>query len=347
MIKKEVEKILAYVQKPARYVGGELNSVIKNKNEIAPPQAVCIFESKPLISVLATAVSISTAAFPRCVYTFSSSISQYPPGEYLVGLKTTANYPVIHPYICQGYRHKAMRYYYEEPSMEPSLSAVVPPSQNIYWKFNDVKELWLEFSAREDNDIAVTSSGLSLKGDILLNSQPVLTEDQLPGIVSSLLGESVFIEEEDLSQELRRKIITSAGGAVTGSLFISQLQLPVNGNWYIGSVSNRCDLVLMNSNAYIRSHSGDLNLSAAGDIKPLSIIDFSPSQCGRADIPRNEREVVIFPSGLTEDAVVIVTPAQKTDAAYWVEIDPLGQAKIRLDAALDQTVSFYYALIRK
>lgn len=35
MIKKEVEKILQYVQKPARYVGGELNSVVKNPDEVA------------------------------------------------------------------------------------------------------------------------------------------------------------------------------------------------------------------------------------------------------------------------------------------------------------------------
>ena len=41
MIKKEVEKILQYVQKPARYVGGELNSVIKNPDEISLRYAFC------------------------------------------------------------------------------------------------------------------------------------------------------------------------------------------------------------------------------------------------------------------------------------------------------------------
>ncbi len=41
MIKKEVEKILQYVQKPARYTGGELNSVIKNPDEIALRYAFC------------------------------------------------------------------------------------------------------------------------------------------------------------------------------------------------------------------------------------------------------------------------------------------------------------------
>lgn len=41
MIKKEVEKILQYVQKPARYVGGELNSVVKDKDSIDLRYAFC------------------------------------------------------------------------------------------------------------------------------------------------------------------------------------------------------------------------------------------------------------------------------------------------------------------
>lgn len=41
MIKKEVEKILQYVQKPARYVGGEVNSVVKDKNEVDIRYAFC------------------------------------------------------------------------------------------------------------------------------------------------------------------------------------------------------------------------------------------------------------------------------------------------------------------
>ena len=41
MIKKEVEKLLQYVQKPARYTGGELNSVVKDKNAVALRYAFC------------------------------------------------------------------------------------------------------------------------------------------------------------------------------------------------------------------------------------------------------------------------------------------------------------------
>lgn len=41
MIKKEVEKILQFVQKPARYVGGELNSVIKDPDKVDIRYAFC------------------------------------------------------------------------------------------------------------------------------------------------------------------------------------------------------------------------------------------------------------------------------------------------------------------
>lgn len=41
MIKREVEKILQYVQKPARYVGGELNSVVKDANKVDIRYAFC------------------------------------------------------------------------------------------------------------------------------------------------------------------------------------------------------------------------------------------------------------------------------------------------------------------
>ena len=40
-MKREVEKILGLVQKPARYTGGELNEVIKNKDEVDLRFAFC------------------------------------------------------------------------------------------------------------------------------------------------------------------------------------------------------------------------------------------------------------------------------------------------------------------
>ncbi len=45
MISKEVEKILPLVQKPGRYVGGELNSVVKDKKEVDLRYAFCFPDS--------------------------------------------------------------------------------------------------------------------------------------------------------------------------------------------------------------------------------------------------------------------------------------------------------------
>ena len=45
MVSKEVEKILPLVQKPGRYIGGELNSVIKDKQKVALRYAFCFPDS--------------------------------------------------------------------------------------------------------------------------------------------------------------------------------------------------------------------------------------------------------------------------------------------------------------
>lgn len=40
-MKKEIERLLQFVQKPARYIGGELNSVVKNPREVSVRYAFC------------------------------------------------------------------------------------------------------------------------------------------------------------------------------------------------------------------------------------------------------------------------------------------------------------------
>ena len=41
MINKDVEKLLLKVQKPGRYVGGEMNSIIKDKSKVDVRFAFC------------------------------------------------------------------------------------------------------------------------------------------------------------------------------------------------------------------------------------------------------------------------------------------------------------------
>ncbi len=45
MVSKEVERILPFVQKPGRYTGGELNSVVKDKNKVKLRYAFCFPDS--------------------------------------------------------------------------------------------------------------------------------------------------------------------------------------------------------------------------------------------------------------------------------------------------------------
>lgn len=44
MLNKKLDKILPKVQKPGRYVGGELNSVIKNKEDV--DRTLCVLLSR-------------------------------------------------------------------------------------------------------------------------------------------------------------------------------------------------------------------------------------------------------------------------------------------------------------
>ena len=42
MYPKELEKVLLNVQKPGRYVGGEINLVVRDKNDVEVRFAFCI-----------------------------------------------------------------------------------------------------------------------------------------------------------------------------------------------------------------------------------------------------------------------------------------------------------------
>ncbi len=312
-------------------------------SEIAPPGAVCIFRKTPEINVLFSAASVVTTAFPRCVYTFASSNSLLIPGEYLAGLRAASGYQTIHPYVCPSYRGKMSYFYYEEPEIEPILFANPPPSVNVYWKDHTVdKELWSQLDFATDTGIS-----FSKDGTLLVNGSGAVTENSLAENVNALLGSSVLIGRDDLDPAFLSELVTASGGSVTGALTVTDLRLPTGGNWYVGSAQERCDLVIMNSAACLRSDAGDLFLASSGDIKPVNFVDFSASQGGRADITSGETEVMICYSGLSQNAVILLTPLQQTSVPYWVRVDPVGSASVCISEAQSETLSFTYVLIRK
>ena len=312
-------------------------------SEIAPPGAVCIFHKTAEINVLCSAASVVTTAFPRCVYTFPSSNSLLIPGEYLVGLRKTSGYQTIHPYICQFYRGKMSCSYYEEPEPAPVILANPTPNAKIYWKNAiDDQELWSQLSFTTDTEISFSKGGT-----LSVNGSNAVTENSLAGKMNDLLGSSVLIGRDDLDPAFLRDLITISGGSVTGVLTVTDLRLPTGGNWFVGSAEERCDLVIANSAACLRADAGDLVLASSGDIKPISFVDFSASQGGRADITAGETEVMICYSGLSESAVILLTPLQETNLPYWVRIDPEGSASVCISEAQSETLSFTYVLIRK
>lgn len=314
-----------------------------NISEIAPPGAVCIFRKTPEINVLFAAASVVTTAFPRCVYTFASNNSLLIPGEYLVGLRTTSGYQTIHPYVCSSYRGNMSCFYYEEPELEPTVFANPPPSVSTYWKDTVVdRELWSQIDFTTDTGIC-----FSKEGTLSINGAEAVTESSLAGKMNDLLGSSVLIGKDDLDPAFLNELITSSGGSVTGALTVTDLRLPTGGNWLVGSAEERCDLVIANSAACLRSDAGDLVLASAHDIKPVNFVDFSASQGGRADITPGETEVMIYYSGLSGQSVILLTPLQETSVPYWVRIDPIGSASICISEAQSETLSFTYVLIRK
>ena len=314
----------------------------KNASEIAPPEAVCVFKKSLEIDVIFYAVSVVTTAFPRCVYTFSNNTNIIP-GEYLVGLRKTPLYQTLHPYVCSSYRGDLSYYRYDEPDMGETIFVNPNPSVSDYWKFTtSEEELWSQIAFRGDSEIS-----LSKDGTLSISGSNAVTEGTLAGKMDYLLGRSVLIGRDDLDPAFLQELITASGGTVTGALTVTDLRLPTNGNWYVGSADERCDLVIANSAACLRAESGDLVLASSQDIKPVSFVDFSASQGGRADIAAGETEVMIYFSGLSERSVILLTPLQETSVPYWVRIDPEGSASVCISEAQSETLSFTYVLIRK
>lgn len=314
----------------------------KNASEIAPPEAVCVFKKSLEIDVIFYAVSVVTTAFPRCVYTFSNNTNIIP-GEYLVGLRKTPLYQTLHPYVCSSYRGDLSYYRYDEPDMGETIFVNPNPSVSDYWKFTtSEEELWSQIAFRGDSEIS-----LSKDGTLSISGSNAVTEGSLAGKMDHLLGRSVFIGRDDLDPAFLQELITASGGTVTGALTVTDLRLPTNGNWYVGSADERCDLVIANSAACLRAESGDLVLASSQDIKPVSFVDFSASQGGRADIAAGETEVMIYFSGLSERSVILLTPLQETSVPYWIRVDPVGSASVCISEAQSETLSFTYVLIRK
>ena len=78
MLSEKIQKILLEVQKPGRYVGGELNSVIKNKDDVAVRYAFCFPDTYEIgmshlgMKILYSVVNGATMSFIFLLYEMTS-----------------------------------------------------------------------------------------------------------------------------------------------------------------------------------------------------------------------------------------------------------------------------------
>ena len=165
---------------------------------------------------------------------------------------------------------------------------------------------------------------------------------------SKIANKSVM--QDHLSDDLVSNLIMQHGGTITGILSVADLKLKNDGNWHIGTVTNRTDLIIDHQDAFITTLNGDLNLEANGIgsiINAGSFLQLScQGQCGKVTIIKNSTTAIIA-ENMSADAVITVTPAQSTTAIYWVNINSAGQATVNINSTLNENLEFYFAILKK
>ena len=147
-----------------------------------------------------------------------------------------------------------------------------------------------------------------------------------------------------LTQVLRDKLITADGVNTIGDLTVTNLYIPNNGNWMVGLDDAPTDLVMVNTNSHVRSKNGDLRLaSPGGKIKAENFFSFPSSQKGKVTVPTGFSQFLIR-ENVSEDAMVLVTPAQNPQMNYWASYDD-GSVYINLEDEAEEPLTFFYLIL--
>ena len=314
--------------------------------------------------------SVNTSSFPRITYSFSSPVPISSDRDYLLCVKRTGNAP-LYVYTCSNIRYGDFYKPYGA-SDEPRGGGDMPrsgltPQQCFYEYLSDYwsltytsQDIWSIFKFTDDESFTFNESGLTVeRGNITVGGSEVVTSSSLSNVFISLLAEYPNLLNSKITwdmfcQELKRRLITTAGGSVTGQLLVSDLQLNGSGDWVVGSTSNSCDIVIANSTGKIIAPNGDLNLLAKenGNIQVQSFLQLqNTTQCGVIEIPINSNtSASVTCSGLTSNAIILLTPRQETTVPYWVEVDANNSSfRINRPSEGDNSDSlfFNYLIIRK
>lgn len=320
-------------------------------------------------------VNVNTSDFPRCVWTFINNrkIPILSDRDYLLCISKSngALYPYVTSPFRQGSFYKPFGATEELPpdpppnSPEPELPRSSPSAQAwfdylFYYDWEESifypKELWSILKFTDDESFTFSESGLALEsGNITVGGSEVVTSSSLgdmfvnmlsayPDLLNSKITWNMFCDA------LKEMLITTAGGTVTGPLTVSNLILPNNGNWMIGNPTNKTDIIISHQEGCITTLNGDLNLVANGvesKIKAQSFFELeNPNQCGKKIIMAGNDSTIIA-TNLTDDAVISITPAQRVDFKYWIEINELGTALIKLSDYADEDLCFYFTILKR
>ena len=303
--------------------------------------------------------SINTSNFPRITYSFSSPVPISADRDYLLCVKTLGNAP-LYVYTCPNIRYGEFYKPYgasDGPrgggNDSDSDDDYVPrsgltPQQCFYeylsacWSLTyTTQDIWSIFKFSDDESFTFTEGGLSVeKGNISVAGSEVLTAAN----VGNIIGTTPSITWNSLTQALKNKLITADGVNTIGDLTVTNLYIPNNGNWMVGLDDAPTDLVMVNTNSHVRSKNGDLRLaSPGGKIKAENFFSFPSSQKGKVTVPTGFSQFLIR-ENVSEDAMMLVTPAQNPQMNYWVSYDD-GSVYINLEDEAEEPLTFFYLIL--
>ena len=296
-------------------------------------------------------VNVNTSDFPRCVWTFINNrkIPILSDRDYLLCISKSNGtlYPYVTSPFRQGSFYKPFGATEELPpdpppnSPEPELPRSSPSPQAwfdylFYYDWEESifypKELWSILKFTDDESFTFNENGLSLESGKITNNPNITWE--------------MFC------QELKKRLITTAGGSITDCLEVTRMKFNSDSDWRIGDTNICSDIVLLHEDAKIRSNVGDLKLSAReGDkISAESFLSFeSGGQAGIAIIPMGQTEKSVPCSNITDNAVIMLTPRQPVSNIWWsVQSVPSNSCfKIVIDKTWRENLGFNYIIIRK
>ncbi|MBR5901634.1 hypothetical protein IKZ40_04730 [bacterium] len=326
------------------------------------------------------AASINTSNFPRITYSFSSPVPILADRDYLLCVKKLGNAP-LYVYTCQDIRFGEFYKPYGAPDEPrgggddagsdddyvPTPRSGLTPQQFFYeylsacWSLTyTTQEIWSIFKFTDDESFTFTHEGLMVEsGNITVGGSEVITSSSLGDMFVSVLQDHLDALNSEITwnmfcDDLKNRLITIAGGTVTGPLTVSNLKINGSGDWTVGSTNNPSDIVIAHPSGKISAPNGDLNLLAmeGGNIQAQSFLQLqNTTQCGIIEIPINmASSSPVTCSGLTSNAIILLTPRQETTTAYWTEINATNSTfkVIRpSEAANSERLLFNYLIIRK